>query len=108
MRCHEVDRFDSAQRNHRIVSSTITGHTDALDWQKHGESLTRLVVPTGFTQLFDEDVISKLQSVSRFTRHFTQNAYTESGTREWMSVDHLSRQTEFDADTTHFILEQLA
>ena len=104
---HEIDGFDGTQRDHRIMPASITRDANAFHGQKHGECLTGFVVPTGLTQLFDEDVIRKLQCVGRFARDFTENAHAETGARKWVSVDHLGWQTELDTDAPNFIFEKL-
>ncbi len=66
------------------------------------------VVQIVFAELFDEDRVGAAQEVGEFLADFAEDADAETGSREGMAVDHLTRQTQLDAELAHFVLEQLA
>ena len=59
-------------------------------------------------QLFNEDCIRAAQQVAVLFLHFTQHAHAQTRPRERVAVQHIVRQTQFEANLTHFIFEQLA
>lgn len=58
-------------------------------------------------QLFDEDRVRATQQVAVLFLHFAQHAYPEARARERVTVEHVVRQTQLEADLTHFVFEQL-
>ncbi|CRM87606.1 hypothetical protein [Pseudomonas sp. 22 E 5] len=66
------------------------------------------MVPVGLAQFFDEDVVGATQQVGVFLFHFTEDAHAQARAREWVTVDHVVRQAEFQAQTSDFVLEQFA
>src|ERR1700712_3104187 len=105
---HEVDGFDGAQGHDPGVTTAITYHAHRFHRLEHHERLADLVVPVGLAQFFDEDVVGTTQQVGVFLFHFAKDAHAQTRTRERVTVDHVVRQAQFQAQTTDFVLEQFA
>src|SRR5579863_5354522 len=108
VRGHEVHRFYRAQRDHEVITAAVAHDADRTYRQKHGERLGGAVIEVVPAQFVDVDGIGASQEIGVFLADFTQDAHTESGTREGVAVDHCARQAEFDAEAPHLVLEQLA
>ncbi|VUJ24739.1 Uncharacterised protein [Klebsiella pneumoniae] len=107
MRGHEVDGFHRTQGNHPVVFTAIAHHADGTNRQEHGERLADFVIQVSFVQLFDEDSVRTTQQVAVLFLHFAQHAHAKAGARERVTVEHVVRQAQFQADLTHFVFEQL-
>ncbi|MNS70317.1 hypothetical protein D3C72_1036590 [compost metagenome] len=105
---HEVDGLDGAQRNDPVIFAAIAHDADGAHRQEDGERLADLVVEVGLAQLFDKDRIGLAQQIAVLFLHFAKDAHAQTRTREGVTVEHVVGQTEFEADTAHFVLEQLA
>ena len=107
-RGHEIDRLDGAQGDHVVVTAAVPHDPDRPDGQEHRKGLADPVIEIVLPELVDEYVVGELQLLHVVAPQFPEHAHTEPGTREWMPVHHLVRQSEFEADLAHLVLEQLA
>ena len=78
------------------------------DKKQYGEGLAGFIVPTGFTQFFDKNMIRLTQQVCIFFGHFTEDTHTKAWTGEWVTVNHIVRQTQLHTQLAHFVFKQLA
>ncbi len=108
MRGHKVDGFYRAQGDNPVVFTTIAHNANRANRQEHGERLAHFIVQVSFVQLFNEDRVRTTQQVAVLFLHFAQHAHTQTRPRERMTVKHVVRQTQLQADLTYFVFEQLA
>ena len=64
------------------------------------------MVPVEVMQLFNEDGIRFTQHVSVFFLHFTEDSHAQTRPREWVTVNHVVREAEFQTNLTHFVFKQ--
>ena len=123
VRRHEVGGLHRAQRDDPLVGAAVAHHADRLHRQEHREGLRRRVVPVAHrlfrgrarrrqerrvAQLLDEDRVGPLQQRRVFTPDLAEDTDAEAGPGERVTIDHLARQAERDAEFADLVLEQFA
>jgi len=101
-------RLHRAQRDDEFVRAVVADHADRLDRQKHRKRLADFVIPTVLLQLFEINRIGLAQQVGVFFFDFAEDAHTEAGPGERMTLDDGRGQAELQTDFAHLVFEQLA
>ena len=90
------------------VGALVAHHTDGANVGKHGERLPDVALQAGQTNLLAHDEVRVLQQRHLVGGHLTDDAHAQAGSRKRLSPDDLVGQSQFEAQTTHLVLEQRA
>src|SRR5690606_6619261 len=89
-----------------FVGTTISHHTDGLDWQQNGESLPDGIIETSFADFVQIDRVGFAQNLEFLACNTARAADSETRSRERMATDEAIRQAEFLAEQAYLVLEQ--
>lgn len=103
---YEVDGFYCMQGNYLVVFMVIVYYVDGMNWQEYGECLVDFVIQVSFVQFFDEDSVCMMQQVVVFFFYFVQYVYVKVGVWEWVMVEYVVWQVQFQVDFMYFVFEQ--
>ena len=105
--CHEIYCVDSTECNRVIVCTLITHDTNASHVGKCCKVLTQIACDACLGNLIAVDEISFLNDAYLLGCYFTDDADAKSGTREWLTVYKVFRDTELKAGSSYLILEEV-
>ena len=88
---------------HLVVRPLVTLNTNGLDRQQGNESLRDLIVQTSSSNFLNVDLVGVLQDLNLFTRDFAKDSNSETGTREGVSADQVSRNVEKSTESSDLV-----
>ena len=90
-----------------VIGSSIAHDTDTLHWQQDRERLAGVAIKARRFDLVDHDRVCLAEYGESLPSHFAQAAYRQSGAGERVSPHQRFGQAEFEAQTPHFVFEQI-
>ena len=103
---HEVRGSYPAESQCVVIGSSVAHYTNGTHIGQHCEVLVNAPVQSGLGDLLTEDPVSVLQNGQLFIGDFADDTNRQPRTRERLPPYQIFRQTQFDTQLTHLVLEQ--
>ena len=108
VRCHAIHRGHGAQCQRIVIGAPVTHHAHSFHRQNGGKGLPDFIIEPVFSDLVDINRIGVTQDVQFLRRDLAGATDGKSGAGERVAANESGRQTQFAAQSAHFVLEQLA
>ena len=106
IRRHGVLARDRPQDDGIPVGPLVAHHADGPYGRKDREALPDFVIPIAIFHFLHDDGVGIAENFAPFWGYFAKNTDGEAAAGEWLPVNNLLGQTQFQAELAHFVLEQ--
>src|SRR5215467_4562513 len=103
---HPVETRHGTDRNHVLVCSLVSHHTNRPDREKDGEGLPDVTIQPGGPDLLIHNRFCSAQDRQTLLRDSTEDSNREPWSWEWLPPDDVIGNSQFRSQHAYFVLEQ--